>query len=111
MILAQAKAPYIDFAAISPLIALTAGACIVLLLGLARARAVRTGVVPGLTVLTLAITIGLAVWQWDTNTGVSEGAMAIDSLTLGLTVLFCAGGIAAVLLAIRGRAAEDSGHG
>src|SRR3712207_8561615 len=47
--------------------------------------------------ISLAITIGLAVWQWDTNTGVIEGAMAIESLTLGLTVLFCAGGIAAVL--------------
>ena len=111
MIFAQAKAPYIDWAAISPILALTAGSCIVLLLGLARSRAVRTQVVPWLTLVALAVTIGLAVWQWDTNTGVIAGAMAVDALTLGLTVLFCAGGIAAVLMSFGGLAAEDAGHG
>jgi NADH-quinone oxidoreductase subunit N len=107
----QAKAPYIDWAAISPIIALTAGACIVLLLGLARSHAIRTGGVPLVTVATLGVTIGLAIWQWDTNTGVVSGAMAIDNLTLALTVLFCTGGIAAVLMSVGGLAAEDAGHG
>ena len=37
--------------------------------------------------------------------------MAIDALTLALTVLFCAGGIAATLMAVGSVAAEDAGHG
>jgi NADH-quinone oxidoreductase subunit N len=105
------KGPYIDWAAISPIVALAAGACLTLLLGLARSRAIRGTVVPLLTVATLLTTIGFCIWQWDTNTGVVSGAMAIDSLTLGLTVLFCTGGIAAVLMSVNGLASEDAGHG
>jgi len=50
---AQAKAPEIDWAALAPVVALTAGACLVLLLGLARARFVRTRAVPVLALITL----------------------------------------------------------
>jgi len=105
------KGPEIDFAAISPLIALAVGAVVVLMAGLMRSRLVRTGVVPGLTVATLGAAIGLSVWQWDTQEPVIAGAMSIDSLTLGLTVLFCAGGIAAVAMAVGSVAADDAGHG
>ena len=38
-------------------------------------------------------------------------ALRIDSLTLGLTVLFCTGGIVAVVLAMGSAAVEDAGHG
>ena len=36
------KGPHLDWAAISPLVALTAGACLVLMAGLLRAAFVRT---------------------------------------------------------------------
>ena len=52
------KGPHIDWAALSPLIALTAGACIVLLVGLARSPFIRTQVVPVLTLVTLGATAG-----------------------------------------------------
>ena len=52
---AQAKAPEIDWAALSPVVALTVGACLVLLLGLARARFVRTRAVPALALITLGV--------------------------------------------------------
>jgi NADH-quinone oxidoreductase subunit N len=103
--------PHIDFAAISPIIALAAGAVVVLMAGLFRSRVVRTAVVPGLTVVALGAAIGLAVWQWDTDQLVVAGAMKIDPLTLGLTILFCAGGIAATALAVGSDAVEDAGHG
>lgn len=103
--------PHIDYAAISPLMALGAGAVLVLMVGLLRSRFVRTAIVPGLTVVTLGVTIGLAVWQWDTNEAVVARAMAVDDLSLGLTILFCAGGIAATLMAVGSAAAEDAGHG
>ena len=66
------KAPVIDWEALSPLVALAGGACIVLLVGLLRSGFVRRHVVPALAMLTLAITAGLGVWQWGVNTEVVE---------------------------------------
>ncbi len=105
------KGPSIDWAAISPLLALAGGAVLVLMVGLARSRVIRYHGVPVLTAITFGITIGLAVWQWDTATGVIANSLRIDNLTLGLTILFCAGGIVAVALAHGSLAAEDAGHG
>jgi NADH-quinone oxidoreductase subunit N len=105
------KAPYIDWEALSPLLALAAGVVVVLMAGLLRSRFVRVTLVPLLTVVALGVTIGLAVWQWDTDTAVVSGALAIDSLSLGLTVLFCTGAIVATGLALGSRATEAAGHG
>jgi NADH:ubiquinone oxidoreductase subunit 2 (subunit N) len=105
------KGPSIDWAAISPLLALAGGAVLVLMVGLARSRVIRYHGVPVLTAITLGITIGLAVWQWDTATGVIANSLRIDNLTLGLTILFCAGGIVAVALAHGSRAAAGAGPG
>jgi NADH-quinone oxidoreductase subunit N len=105
------KAPHIDWEALSPLVALAGGACIVLLVGLLRARVVRRHVVPVLTLAALGATAGLAVWQWDTDTEVVEAALAIDNLTLGLTILFAAAGAGTVLLSWRSTAAVEAGEG
>ena len=59
LLLAQAKAPELDWAALSPLVALTAGLCLVLLIGLMRSPVVRTQLVPALTLVTLGVTAGL----------------------------------------------------
>jgi NADH-quinone oxidoreductase subunit N len=104
-------APVIDWAAMSPVVALTAGACIVLLVGLLRSPFVRRQLVPLLTIVTLGTTIGLSVWQWDVNKVIVDGALAIDNLSLALTVLFCAGGIAAVLMSWRSTASVEAGEG
>jgi NADH-quinone oxidoreductase subunit N len=108
---ASVKGPYIDWAALSPVVALAAGIVVVLMAGLLRSRFWRTVIVPLLTVATLGVTIGLAVWQWGDNTAVVSGALAVDNLSLGLTVLFCTGAILAVGLGSGGLAAEDAGHG
>ena len=105
------KGPSIDWAAISPLVALTGGACIVLMAGLLRASFVRTALVPGLTIVTLGVAAGLGVWQWDENESVISGALAIDNLTLALLMIFVAGGVAATLLSVRSLAAAEAGHG
>ena len=110
-LLAQAKAPELDWAALAPLVALTTGACVVLMIGLVRSSAVRTQVVPVLTLLTLAVTVGLGVWQWGENATVVEGTLAMDDLTLALSMLFCTGAAAAVLLSWRGIAPAEAGHG
>jgi NADH-quinone oxidoreductase subunit N len=105
------EAPVIDWEALSPLVALAGGACIVLLVGLLRAGFVRRHVVPFLAVLTLAAAAGLGIWQWGVDTEVVERALAIDDLTLSLTMVFCGGGIAAVLLSWRSRAVVEAGEG
>jgi NADH-quinone oxidoreductase subunit N len=104
-------APYIDWAALSPLVALAGGACLVLLVGLLRARFIRRHLVPMLTIGALGAAIGLSIWQWDENVKVVEGALAIDNLTLTLTILFAVAAIGAVLLSWRSLAVAEAGEG
>src|SRR4051812_4825530 len=105
------QGPHIDWNALSPAIALTAGACVVLLAGLGRSSFMRRGVVPILTLITLGVTAGLAIWQWDTNEAIVASALMIDDLSLSLTLVFVAGGIAAVFLSWRSVAAAEAGEG
>jgi len=105
------RGPTIDWEALSPLIALVGGACVVLLVGLLRSGFVRRHVVPALTLAALGATIGLGIWQWGENTSIIENSLAIDDLTLALTMVFCVGGIATVLLSWRSSAKEEAGEG
>jgi NADH-quinone oxidoreductase subunit N len=105
------KGPVIDWAVLSPLIALTGGLCVVLLLGLFRASFMRRAVVPLLTLVCLGATAGLCVWQWDDGKVIIEGALAVDDFTLALTFIFLAAGIATVLLSWRSSATEEAGEG
>ena len=105
------KAPVIEWEALSPLIALTVGACVALLTGLAGSRFVRAVVVPVIALITFGATAGLSIWQWNADVEIIEKALSIDNFTLGLTLLFCAAGIAAVALSVRSSGAEQAGHG
>src|ERR687895_610980 len=105
------QAPGINWEALSPLLALTGGACLVLLVGLLRARFARRHLTPGLALVALGTTAGLCVWQWGVNTEIVERALAIDDLTLLLTLVFVVGGIATVLLSWRSAAAAEAGEG
>jgi len=108
---ATVKGPHIDWEALSPLIALTVGVCVVLLVGLARSSFVRRNVVPVLTLVALGVTAGLGVWQWDVNEAIVAKALVIDDLSLVLTMIFVAGGVAAVLLSWRSTASAEAGEG
>jgi NADH-quinone oxidoreductase subunit N len=108
---ATIKGPHIDWAALSPLVALTVGACVVLLMGIARTSFVRAHVVPALTIVTLGATGGLAIWQWHTNTLIVSRALSIDTLSMALTMVFVVGAIAAVLLSWRSSAVREAGEG
>src|SRR4051812_50179327 len=79
--------------------------------GLLRPAFVRNVLVPLLTVVTLGVAVGLGVWQWDDNELVVSGALAIDNLTLALTMVFATGALAATLLSIRSLAAAEAGAG
>jgi NADH-quinone oxidoreductase subunit N len=105
------KAPVIDWEALSPIVALAGGACIVLLVGLLRSRFVRAQVTPFVALVTLGTTAGLVIWQWGANTEIVERALAIDDLTLSLTMIFVAAGIGTVLLSWRSSAVVEAGEG
>jgi NADH-quinone oxidoreductase subunit N len=105
------ETPHIDWAGLSPLIALLGGALVVLIVGLGRPRWVREGLVPFAAIASFGTAIGLSIWQWDENTSLMEGALRLDALTLSLTILFCIAGIATTLLAWRHIAPREAAHG
>jgi NADH-quinone oxidoreductase subunit N len=107
----KVSGPTIDWLAIAPLVALVGGACVVLLAGLVRAPFVRRTLVPLLTLVTLGAAAGLAIATWGDNVSVIAGAMAMDDLTLFLTLVFVAAGVGAVLLSWRAIAPREAGHG
>ncbi|MDQ3769726.1 MAG: NADH-quinone oxidoreductase subunit N [Actinomycetota bacterium] len=91
----------VDWAALSPLLALAGGAVAVLMAGLFPGRGVRDRLVPGLALLTLAATAGLLVWQYDTATDLLEGALRMDGLTITLSFVFVVAGMATVVMTWR----------
>jgi NADH-quinone oxidoreductase subunit N len=105
------KGPHIDWAALSPILALLGGSLVVLLAGLLRSRVVRETVVPLLSIAVIAASAGLTIWQWDDGATIISGALRIDDLALALNVVFLGAALAAVLLGWRGNAAREASHG
>lgn len=105
------KGPHVDFAGLSPLIALLGGATIVLLVGLLGSRWIRSQVVPALSLGALAAALGLTIWQWNAQKSIVAGALRIDDLALALNLILIAGGACTVLLAWRSMAAREAAHG
>ena len=95
--------PHIDYAGLSPLIALTAGTCADAAgrafprPGRARARRCR----PRWS--TLAAASGLSVWQFGENKSIVEGALRLDDLALSLDFIFYAAAAVALVLSLRER--------
>jgi NADH-quinone oxidoreductase subunit N len=110
MIAAVAQAPHIDYAGLSPFFALTGGALLVLMVGLARGRWVRHAT-PLLAIATLAVAVGLGIWQFGERAALISGALVLDELTLVLLFAFAGAGVGAVLLAWHERAVEQASPG
>jgi NADH-quinone oxidoreductase subunit N len=105
------KGPHIDWVGLSPLIVLSAGALVVLLVGLLRGSVARERVVPMLTIVTLAVAIVFEIAHFQHHALIISGALQIDDLALVLDLIFSVAGIAAVLLSLRSRAPAEAGHG
>jgi len=105
------KGPHVDFAGLSPLIALLGGAVIVLLVGLLGQRWVRSQVVPALSLVALGAALGLTIWQWNADESIVSGALRVDDLSLALNLILIAGAACTVLLAWRSLAAHEAAHG
>ncbi|MDX6615311.1 MAG: NADH-quinone oxidoreductase subunit [Solirubrobacterales bacterium] len=106
--IAAFTAPHIDYAGISPIIALTAGVCIVLMAGVFKAFKPAA---PALAIVTLATTAGLAIWQWNRNEDLVSGALRLDALALSAVLIACFAGAVAILYSVRDAAAEQAGAG
>jgi NADH-quinone oxidoreductase subunit N len=105
------KGPHIDWAGLSPLIALLGGGTLVLMLGLLRPRAVREQLVPALAFATALAAAGLTIWQLDARKSLVAGALTLDGLSTTLTLILCAACAATVLLSWRAIAPRESAHG
>jgi NADH-quinone oxidoreductase subunit N len=103
--------PHIDFAGISPIMALLGGAVVVLMVGLFRSRTIREKVVPGLSIGALGATIGLSIWQWSEHKSLVASALRLDDLALVLILIISVTGIAAILLSWRAVAPVEAAHG
>ncbi|HEX3517536.1 MAG TPA: NADH-quinone oxidoreductase subunit N [Solirubrobacteraceae bacterium] len=108
---AHLKGPHIDFAGLSPLIALLGGSVLVLILGLLGSRWIRAQAVPTLSLGVLGAALGLTIWQWNAQKSIVSGALRIDDLALVLNLVLIAGGACTVLLAWRSLAAREAAHG
>ncbi|MBI5105530.1 MAG: NADH-quinone oxidoreductase subunit N [Solirubrobacterales bacterium] len=110
------EAPNIDWAGLSPVIALLGGAIVVLLAGLLRSRLVRERAVPFLAIVAFGASLGLGIWQWGEDAQVfiakgSQATLAFDELTLMVTFIVAVAGIATVLLSWRALAPREAAHG
>jgi len=89
------EAPTIDYAGLSPVIALTVGLCVVLLAGLVSDRGNRW-LSTALTLTTLGAAAGLMIWQLsEPGKDLVAGALRIDGLaiTAGLICITAAFGL------------------
>src|SRR5262249_4977319 len=102
------NAPHIDYAGLSPVIALTAGIVIVLMVGLFR---LPRWVVPAKTLAVLAAAAGLSIWQWGSETDLVAGALRLDAFGLAAALISMLAAAVVVILAIREPAAEEATHG
>ncbi|MGB0121155.1 MAG: NADH-quinone oxidoreductase subunit N [Solirubrobacterales bacterium] len=100
-------APQIDYAALSPIFALTAG-LVVLVLVAVFDSVKRFG--SALAILSLVVTAGLLIWQWNTNTELVAGSLQIDGLSITLSLLVVISAAIAVLLSIGDPAEAQAGR-
>jgi NADH-quinone oxidoreductase subunit N len=101
-------APHLDYAGLSPVISLTAGICVVLMSAVVGPLR-RTA--PGLTMVVLAATAGLLIWQWNDPQDLVAGALRLDDLAIAISLIAILSAAFAVLLSIREPAAERAGSG
>lgn len=105
--------PQVDYQGLAPLFAIAGGSLVVIMVSLLRSRFVHRAVIPFLTIAALAAAIGLSIWNWQSGDTrpIVEGALAVDALALGLSILCYIAGIATVFLSLRSLALREAGGG
>jgi NADH-quinone oxidoreductase subunit N len=111
--LGRFHAPHLDWKAMSPLLTVLGGSAVVLLSGLLPGRRRQRVLPAALTIVALLVAIGLTIWIWEPGDTrpIAAGALSMDTLTLGISMLLYVAGIATVLLSLRSRVAREMGAG
>src|SRR5439155_25952204 len=106
-------APHVDWEAMSPLISVLGGSVVVLIAGLLPGRRVQRVLIPVLAIAALLAAIGLTIWIWKPGgtRPIVAGALSVDTLALGISVLFYTAGIATILLSLRSAVVREAGPG
>ncbi len=101
-------APHIDYAALSPVLALTVGLCVVLLSGVFKPL---KRAVPSLTLTTLGAAAGLLIWRWGNPQDLVSGALRMDDLAISISLIAILTAAFAVFFSIREPAVDEAGSG
>ena len=107
--IAELHAPQIDYAGLSPFLALAGGACATLMLGLFRGPGFRV-LVAATALVTLAAATGLTIWQFGENKSVVENALRVDDLALTLDFIFYFAAAVTILQSLRQSLATIAGR-
>jgi NADH-quinone oxidoreductase subunit N len=102
------NAPDVDYAALAPIFAITAGICVVLMTAV---FAPLRRAAPLLTLTTLGTAAGLYIWQWGERKDLVAGALRIDELAVAVALIAILSAAVAVLLSLREPAVAQSGSG
>ena len=109
------EAPHIDYAGISPIIALTAGLVLTLLAGLVGPGRKQRIVVSIVGLGTLAAAAGLLIWQWGEEKDLVAGALRLDDLGIAASLIAIGAAAFSIPLSWREEAADrpsgPAGHG
>jgi NADH-quinone oxidoreductase subunit N len=106
--IAAFHAPHVDYSGIAPIVALTAGVCV--LLAAAVFKPLRRSA-PALTLIVLAVTAARLIWRWNEPADLVSGALRLDDLAIAISLIVVFSAAFAVLISIREPAAEDVGSG
>ena len=102
------NAPHVDYSGVAPIIALTAGICVVLLAGVFD-RTKRA--VPSLTLAVLAVTALRLIISWGDREDLVSGALRLDELAIAVGLIVVAAAAFTVLLSVGEPAVEQAGMG
>ena len=101
-------APHIDYAGLSPVIALTGGICAALIGGILTDRHQRR-VVSTISLIALAAAAGLSIWQWGNREDLVAGALRLDELGLAAALIAIFAAAIVIPLSWRDPAASPEG--
>ncbi len=101
-------APEMDYAALSPVIALTVGLVVVVLSSVFDGAKRAVGL---LTTLTFLTALGLVIWQFGTEKSLVADSLRMDGLSNTISIMILVSAVIATRLSIGEPAAAQAGRG
>ena len=111
----EIQAPHIDWAGLSPLLALTGGILAVLVAALVTSGRAQRIAVSAMSLISLAAAAVACAWQWGERDDLLAGALRLDELGLAVALIAIASAAFCIPLSWREEAADRAvgpvGHG